>query len=72
MTASRPLSNDESVREQYSTILLELRKTIQAMADENKKLLNLAVYYAVTDWRELSLLDRGEKARKMLKEVNGR
>jgi hypothetical protein len=72
MTASRPLSNDEFALEQYPVIMSELRKTIQAMADENKKLLDLARYYANTDWRDLSMMDRGEAARQMVKEVNGR
>jgi hypothetical protein len=72
MTASRPLSNDEFALEQYPVIMSELRKTIQAMTDENKKLLDLVKYYANTDWRDLSMRDRGEAARQMVKEVNGR
>ena len=72
MTESRPLLNDESVRESYSTILLELRKTIQAMANDNKKLMDMAWYYARTDWRHVSLMDRGDRARKVLEEVDGR
>ena len=58
--------------QELQLILSELRNTIQAMADENKKLLDLARYYANTDWRDLSMTDRGEAARRIVKEANGR
>jgi hypothetical protein len=58
--------------QELQTILSELRTTIQAMSDENKKLLDLVKFYANTDWRDLSMRDRGAAARQMVKEVNGR
>jgi hypothetical protein len=38
---------------------------------ENKKLLALIQYYGYTSWKELTMLDRGEAARKTIKEVAG-
>jgi hypothetical protein len=71
MTASRPLSNDQCGISQYQLIMAELQRTIQAAAHENKKLLDLVKFYANTDWRDLSMRDRGAAARQMVKEVNG-
>ena len=72
MTASRPLSNDQYAVSQYQLIMAELQRAIQAAADENKKLLDMVKFYANTDWRDLSMRDRGEAARRIVKEVNGR
>lgn len=64
MTGSR--KND------LNLIIDTLKTTLDNASNQNKKLVDVLRYYATTDWRELSLNDRGEVARKILKEVTGK
>lgn len=64
------LSNDEVG--ELQTILAELRRTMAAMADENQKLIELAKYYGYEPWKSVTLLDRGQKARRVYEQVMGR
>lgn len=58
--------------DELKTVLLELKNTIISMSRENKELADLVKYYGYTDWKSLTLLDRGEKARQMYEKVAGR
>ena len=57
---------------ELQSILAELRRTLTTMADENQKLIELAKYYGYEPWKTVTLLDRGQKARRVYEQVMGR
>lgn len=64
-------AESESTQE-LRRILAVLRDTIKGMAEENEMLTKTINYYATENWRTLSLLDRGFKARRVYRQVAGR
>jgi hypothetical protein len=57
--------------EDYKTVLATVRATMDNALRQNEKLIRGLEYYAGTDWRDLSMVDRGELARNILREVRG-
>lgn len=57
--------------QEQTTALTSYRELLAECQAENKKLLALIQYYGYTPWKELTMLDRGEAARKTIKEVAG-
>ena len=58
------------VKEQIAA-MAEYRELLARCQAENKRLLDVVQYYGKTDWRELSMTDRGEVARQTHMEVMG-
>jgi hypothetical protein len=62
----------ESRTHDFDLIRDTIKTTLDNALHQNKKLVEVLKYYATTDWRDLSMTDRGEVARKTLKEVTGK
>lgn len=58
------------IQEQTAS-LTAYRELLAKCQAENKKLLVVLQYYGNTPWKELSMLDRGEAARRIITEVAG-
>jgi hypothetical protein len=56
------------IQEQTAS-LTAYRELLAKCQAENKKLLSVLQYYGNTSWKELSMLDRGEAARRIIKEM---
>ena len=56
------------VRDQTAAIR-ELGKLLRDCQQQNERPIRTVEYYAGTDWKALSLVDRGEAARTILREV---
>jgi hypothetical protein len=58
------------IQEQTAS-LTAYRELLAKCQAENKKLLAVLQYYGNTPWKELSMLDRGEAAQRIITEVAG-
>jgi hypothetical protein len=55
--------------EDYKTVLNTVRATMDNALRQNEKLIRGLRYYAESDWRGVALVDRGDSAREILREV---
>ena len=51
------------------TIIKNLTETLSRCVLENENLVRVLRFYAREDWRDITLMDRGEKARAALNEI---
>lgn len=55
--------------EDYKAVYNQVQALLDGALRQNEALIQGLKYYADTDWRDLSLVDRGELARKIIREV---
>jgi hypothetical protein len=72
MSTAENLNLSSESQSEYQVVYDEIKMTIKECTAQNKKLVDALKFYAKTDWRDLTLLDRGDAARKLLKEVTGK
>jgi hypothetical protein len=55
--------------EDYKEVLETVRSTLDGALRQNEMLIRGLKYYAESDWRTVAMVDRGERAKKILAEV---
>lgn len=66
------LENKYEIKMTSSEKYTEYEKEYREIKSLIKRLLEIVKYYGKEDWRVLSMLDRGEAARKTYKEITGK